>query len=109
MPLTKLCKFKRLSYNTHDLRAQLIPQYEKFHNVRVLQLDCTNQTQLESTDSQVQTYPGNPKNQWTQYEFEINERFQTIWLTNEEEKDNIVDKVKLFFNIFSKSFNDITK
>lgn len=50
--------------------VKIVRQYEVFENVE-MQLICKAvQTNLMSRENSVQTYPGHPKNEWTQYEYD---------------------------------------
>nr|XP_012223198.1 PREDICTED: LOW QUALITY PROTEIN: WD repeat-containing protein 63-like [Linepithema humile] len=60
----KLCD--RLSGDSSDSYVELIP-YERFENIQRRCISRTIQTHLEPREIQVQTYPGYPKNAWTQY------------------------------------------
>lgn len=60
----KLCD--RLSGDSSDSYVELIP-YERFENIRRRCISRMIQTHLEPREIQVQTYPGYPKNAWTQY------------------------------------------
>lgn len=62
----KLCD--RLSGDSSDSYVELIP-HERFENIQRRCISRTIQTHLEPRDVQVQTYPGYPKNAWTQYEY----------------------------------------
>jgi len=59
----------RSSGDSRDGYVELIP-YENFENVRKRRVSRTTQTHLNPRDAEVQTYPGHPKNAWTQYAYE---------------------------------------
>ncbi|XP_014489253.1 PREDICTED: WD repeat-containing protein 63-like [Dinoponera quadriceps] len=59
----------RSSKDSWDSYAELLP-YESFENVEKKRISRMIQTHFEPRDIEVQTYPGNPKNAWTQYVYE---------------------------------------
>lgn len=69
--------------------VELLSINETFQNIEFKNIDKACQTNLEMRENGAQTYPEHPKNQWTQYEFEIPEEFKTIW---EEEKKEEEEK-----------------
>ncbi|XP_070167295.1 dynein axonemal intermediate chain 3 [Polyergus mexicanus] len=59
----------RFSEKSWDSYVELIP-YEEFENIEKKCISRMIQTHFESREIQVQTYPGYPKNAWTQYVYE---------------------------------------
>lgn len=59
----------RFSEKSWDSYVELI-SYEKFENIEKKCISKMIQTHFEPRDIQVQTYPGYPKNAWTQYVYE---------------------------------------
>lgn len=59
----------RLSEKSWDSYVELIP-YERFENIEKKCISRMIQTHFGPQEIQVQTYPGYPKNAWTQYVYE---------------------------------------
>ncbi|KAI4500589.1 hypothetical protein M0802_004181 [Mischocyttarus mexicanus] len=60
----------RDSGESRDSYIDLVPANETFDNISKLLVSRATQTHLQPRDSCVQTYPGNPRNAWTQYIYE---------------------------------------
>ena len=95
LPLSKIRRIRflsdRLPEQVRDGYVQLIEHHEHFQNVKfnVLSQDC--QTNALSKNREAQTYPGNPKNKWTDYKFVVPEEFSSIW-GNEKNEEVITFK-----------------
>ncbi|EFN75371.1 WD repeat-containing protein 63 [Harpegnathos saltator] len=59
----------RRSEDSRDSYVELLC-YENLENIEKKRVSKMIQTHLEPRDLEVQTYPGNPKNAWTQYVYE---------------------------------------
>jgi len=59
----------RSSGDSRDGYVELISR-ENFENIEKRRVSKTTQTHLKLRDAEVQTYPGHPKNAWTQYAYE---------------------------------------
>lgn len=97
LPISQLCRDRQLSNCSADeLRdgcVELTPLYEKFVNVKFLTISQACQTNLVGKDAEAQTYPGNLKHRWTQYELEIPEGFAEIWNVEEKPKEQVKKKI----------------
>ena len=80
---------------TRDGYVELAPLYEEFDNVELLTITQNCQTNLECKNEEAQTYPGHPKHQWTQYEFEATEEFVEVWKVEEEKEEQEVIKLEI--------------
>ncbi|KAK2583369.1 hypothetical protein KPH14_009361 [Odynerus spinipes] len=60
----------RNSTGCRDSYVELVPDDETFDNVDMLLVTRATQTHLLPKENSVQTYPGNPRNSWTQYVYE---------------------------------------
>lgn len=94
----------RLPDDVEDGCVELRSIHESFNNIRFAIIDKVCQTNLEMKDQSAQTYPEHPKNQWTQYEFEIPEEFKTIWEEEKLEEEEVED-VEVGFNMIFNFFN----
>ncbi|XP_016844834.1 WD repeat-containing protein 63-like isoform X2 [Nasonia vitripennis] len=99
LPVSELRRRRKLTDrppdhpNLRDGYIELVPVHESFEHVELTRIEKTCQTNLEGRDVVAQTYPGNPKNQWTQYELEIPEDFVEIWtVVEKEEQENPKDE-----------------
>lgn len=61
--------FDRTSKDSWDSYVELLP-CESYENIEKKRIPKMVQTHFEPRDIEVQTYPGNPKNAWTQYIYE---------------------------------------
>lgn len=59
----------RSSKDSWDSYVELLP-YESYENIEKKRISKMIQTHYEPCDVEVQTYPGDPKNAWTQYIYE---------------------------------------
>lgn len=82
----------RLSGESWDSCVELIP-YEEFKNIEKKQISRMTQTHFEPRDIEMQTYPGHPKNAWTQYVYEDTLRLDAEnGESGEEEKRSTEEK-----------------
>ncbi|XP_058791953.1 dynein axonemal intermediate chain 3-like [Phymastichus coffea] len=90
LPISELCRPRSLTDcgpdDTRDGCVELTPLYETFDNVEFTTISQACQTNLGNADAEAQTYPGNPKHQWTQYELEIPNEFTAIWKGRDEKR-----------------------
>lgn len=70
---------------------KIVPQYEIFENVKMNLICKSVQTNLISRENSVQTYPGYPKNKWTQYEYNCFSNEET--LKNNENTENEEEEI----------------
>lgn len=68
---------------------KVVPQYEVFENVKMNLICKSIQTNLISQENSVQTYPGYPKNKWTQYEYNC---FEDTTENNENKEETQEEK-----------------
>ncbi|XP_018364659.1 PREDICTED: WD repeat-containing protein 63-like [Trachymyrmex cornetzi] len=76
----------RSSEGSWDSYVELIP-YERFENVERKCVSKMTQTHFEPREIEVQTYPGYPKNVWTQYCYEDTLGLQDDNIESEKEKE----------------------
>jgi len=77
----------RFSEGSWDSYVELIP-YEIFENVERKCVSKMIQTHFESRETEVQTYPGYPKNAWTQYVYEDTLELQDNVESEKEERES---------------------
>ncbi|XP_011872184.1 PREDICTED: WD repeat-containing protein 63-like [Vollenhovia emeryi] len=79
LPIESLGRDRKLrdrsSGDSWDSYVELAP-YEKFENVEKKRVSKMIQTHLEPREIEAQTYPGYPKNAWTQYSYEDTSQLQ---------------------------------
>lgn len=87
----ELCN--RSSARSWDSYVELIP-YEKFENIERKCASKMIQTHFELRGIEVQTYPGYPKNAWTQYFYEdtLNLQADNVESEGKEEKESAEEK-----------------
>ncbi|KYN39845.1 WD repeat-containing protein 63 [Trachymyrmex septentrionalis] len=81
----------RSSEGSWDSYVELIP-YERFENVERKRVSKMIQTHFEPREIGVQTYPGYPKNAWTQYCYEDTLGLQDDNVESEEEETKAEEK-----------------
>ncbi|XP_011700418.1 PREDICTED: WD repeat-containing protein 63-like [Wasmannia auropunctata] len=81
----------RSSEGSWDSYVELIP-YERFENVERKCVSKMIQTHFEPREIEVQTYPGYPKNAWTQYSYEDTLGLQVDNVESEGEEKEAEEK-----------------
>ncbi|KAL7288811.1 hypothetical protein TKK_0016788 [Trichogramma kaykai] len=92
LPLSQLCRPRLLGdRRPDDVRdgcVELVELYQRYECVAFTTIAKPSQTTLPYDEQWVQTYPGNPKNQWTQYEFVVPDEFLEIWKDDDKDEAN---------------------
>ncbi|XP_014601674.1 PREDICTED: WD repeat-containing protein 63-like [Polistes canadensis] len=83
----------RNSDESRDSYIDLVPPAnETFDNISKFLISRSTQTHLPSREAYVQTYPGNPKNAWTQYVYEDTLNGKLFDLNHSENIDKSLDE-----------------